>query len=86
MLATLIADRWEADSLGLVPGVGGGGGDSGSVGSIRGVQMVMRNRARFLTAPEARWAQLNDKIKARMLKENTQAGWDHGQFDMVMTQ
>ena len=62
LLASLVAERRENEGLGLGPGASGSDGSAGGT-SVRGVQMVMKNRARFQQNPEARWHHLNDRVK-----------------------
>ena len=61
LLTALVSERRELDALGL--GGSSSSGDHGGVGSIKGVQLVMKNRARFSQNPEAKWVALNERIK-----------------------
>lgn len=60
LTASLLAERQSESQLGL----SGTGGDGGS--SVRGVQLVMRNRQKFLAQPETKWHELNARVQEEL--------------------
>lgn len=60
LMATLLAERQNDIQCGL----GGSGGEGGSC--ARGVQLVMKNRQRFLSQSEAKWEDLNNRFREQV--------------------